>query len=269
MTALIDGVSWSSSVAAQNAQVGNFGVIALQGSQNGTTIIITLYNIDVLGSYDLGMGPLNVGGTAQVSDITGQFWSTPISGSAGTLTLTTLTPTRIAGTFAFTADSSFGGARGIRAVTQGNFDLLLAQNGNTWPLPDQYGNILNGTVGGSQWKAANVVITLLGTGLVIAASNTQYSLSIGKTQFAGVGSYTLGNQASDPVVIMQGPGTNPNGSLNCCWGGGLGNTGTLAVTSLTATRIQGTLSATLQPMAGSAASGTLDLSNIAFDIGLP
>ena len=43
----------------------------------------------------------------------------------------------------------------------------------------------------------------------------------------------------------------------------------ITVTSLTATRIQGTLSATLQPMAGSAATGTLGLSNIDFDIGLP
>ncbi len=75
--------------------------------------------------------------------------------------------------------------------------------------------------------------------------------------------------AAAAPVVMSGPWTNPNGPVNCCWGGGTGNTGTLEITSLTATRIQGTLSATLVPTPATAASAPLTLSNITFDIGLP
>lgn len=270
MTAVIDGVNWVSSAFAQKAQVGNFGLIQIQGSQNSTTMIISLFNIDSVGTYDLGMGGTNVGGSAQITDILSRGWNTPLSGAAGTITITTLTASRIVGSFVYDADAFFGTATGTKVVTQGSFDLLLGFSGSTtWPLPDQYGSRMAGTVAGALWKPATVVIALQSGAIVIGANNTSYSISIGKTSFAGVGSYNLGSQATDPVVVMSGPWTNPNGPVNCCWGGGVGNTGTLNITSQTATRIQGFLDATLVPSAGTAASGPLTIDSLAFDIGLP
>lgn len=269
MTANIDGQNWASSDFALQAQVGQFGVIYVQGSQFGRTMILTLYNIDQTGTYDLGMGATNVGGLAQVTDVQGT-WTTPLSGQAGTVTISTLTPTRIAGTFSFDAEPFTGGATGTRSVTQGQFDMILAMGNNAWPLPDTYGNVLDGMVGGGTWKAATVVITLAGTTLVIGGNNTEYSISIGKTQYTGPGSFALGSQVNDPVVVMQGPSTNPTGPVNCCWTSSLpGASGTFTVTGQTATRIDGTLTATLLPMPGTAASGNLDISNLSFSIGIP
>lgn len=242
-------------------------MIQIQGTQNGTTILIQLYNIDSVGTYRLGMSGTNVGGYAQVTDLLPRGWGTPLSGAAGTVTITTLGQGRIAGSFAFTADSSLGTAQGQRVVTNGQFDLLLA--GTFAILPDNYGSRVDGTVGGAAWNAATVVMQLQSGTLVIGANNTAYSISIGKTSFAGVGSYALGSAPGDPVVVMSGPWTNPNGPVNCCWGGGTGNTGTLQITSLTATRIQGTLSATLVPTPATAATTPLTLTNITFDIGRP
>ena len=124
-------------------------------------------------------------------------------------------------------------------------------------------------MGGAAWHAATVVMQLQSGTLVVGGSNTAYSISIAKTSFAGVGTYPLGSAPGDPVVVMSGPWTNPNGPVNCCWGGGTGNTGTLEITSLTATRIQGTLSATLVPSPATAATTPLTLSNVTFDIGRP
>ena len=264
MTAQIDGVSWVSASSARKAKVGNFGVIEIQGSQNGTTIILPLYNIDSVGTYLLGVSGTNLGGIAQISDNIGRFWTTPASGAAGTITLTTLTSTRIAGSFAFTADSSFGNAQGSRTVTQGHFDLPLT--GTLATLPDQYGSRLNGTVGGSPFEGATVLSTVVGSALTINASNTSYSIGLVKSSFTGVGTYTV--SLLDAAVVVLGPYTNPNGAVNCCWSSGAGSSGTLTVTSLTPTRIKGTLTATLPATPGTAASGPISLAT-AFDIGIP
>jgi hypothetical protein len=249
-----------------NATVGGLGIIQLQGSQNGKTIVLTLYNIDSLGSYDLGVAGTTVGGSGQYTDLTGRGWATPLSGLAGTITLTALTSTRIAGTFAFSADSILGAAHGTTAVTQGQFDLPLG--GTLATIPDKYGSRLSGTIGAAPYNGATVVMALSGTTLVIGASTTSYSVSIGKTSFAGVGAYTITGQPGDPVVVVSGPYTNPNGSVNCCWGGGTGNTGTLTITGVTATRIKGTVVATLVPSPATSAAAPLSIST-AFDVGIP
>jgi hypothetical protein len=265
MTASIGGQAWSSTTSGMNAQVGGFGIIQIQGYQNGTTILLTLYNIDSTGTFQLGMAGTMVGGGAIVADLAGHGWATPLSGTAGTITLTTLTATQIAGTFSFTADAQNGGATGTKVVTSGQFDMLLG--GTLATLPDQYGNRAQGTMGGSSWIASNAVITLLGTTLVISASNASYTLGIGITSFPGVGSYAVGTAPGDALVTLMGPAVNPTGPVNCCWGTGAGTSGTLTVSSLTATRIKGTVAATLVPNAGSGASGPIAIAD-SFDLGI-
>jgi hypothetical protein len=266
MTAKIDGQAWTSAVTAQQAQVGGFGVIQLSGSQNGTTISLVLYNIDSLGTYALGVSGTTVGGYGQVTDLTSRAWSTPLSGGSGTVTLTALTSGHIAGTFVFSADSLLGGAHGTRAVTQGAFDLPLA--GTLATLPDQYGSNLSGTFGADPFNGATVVMTLAGTTLVIGANNTSYSLSIGVSGFTGAASYPVGTSPGNAIVVVSGPAANPNGAVHCCWGTTAGSTGTVTVTSVTATRIKGSIAATLVPNSGTAATTPISIA-ADFDLGRP
>lgn len=122
---------------------------------------------------------------------------------------------------------------------------------------------------GAPWLASTIVMQLQAGTLVIGGNNTAYSLSVGVTGFTGPGTYTVGSAPGDAVVTMIGPVSNPFGTVNCCWGGGGGTTGTLTITGQSATRLQGTLSATLPPTPGTAAASTLTVSGVTFDIGIP
>ena len=123
-------------MASEQAQVGSLGAITIQGTwNNSTTITLNLFNIDEPGTYPLGVTSANVGGIGVVSNTTGRAWSTPGSGAAGTVTLTTYTASRIAGTFSFNAEPLTGAATGTKVVTGGAFDLILASNGNFGTLP--------------------------------------------------------------------------------------------------------------------------------------
>jgi hypothetical protein len=82
---------------------------------------------------------------------------------------------------------------------------------------------------------------------------------------AGPGTYQMNNapgilQAWDPNAVK------PAGA-RCCWGIA-GDIGSITFTTLTKTRARGTLTATLRPQAGTAASGNLVITNATFDVGL-
>jgi hypothetical protein len=262
ITATVDGQAWESTVTSEQAQVGPLGAITIQGTwANSTTITLNLYNIDEPGTYPLGVTAANVGGSGVVSTTTGRSWFTPGSGAAGTVTLTTLTANHIVGTFSFNAEPLGGGATGTKAVTGGSFDLILA--GNLVTLPDNQGSITLGSVNGAPWNAATSFMTLTGGSLVINASNTSYIIGVVVTSWPGAGTFDVGLLPGKAAVsaVVPTTGTGPS------WVAGPENSGTFTVTSLTATRITGTLSATLNPLAGSGASGTLTLTDMAFDIG--
>jgi len=264
ITATVDGQPWQSSVTSEQAQVGPLGAITIQGTYaNSTTITLNLYNIDQPGTYPLGVTAATVGGTGVVSSTTGRSWFTPGSGAAGSVTLTTLTASRIVGTFSFNAEPLGGGATGTKVVTNGAFDLLLASNGNFGALPDNQGSVTNGTLNGAPWNAATSFVTLSGSSLVINVSNTSYIIGVVMTSFAGPGTFDVGLLPGKAAVSAVVPTTGAGPS----WVADTGQSGTFTITSMTATRIQGTLSATLNPMAGSGATGALILENFAFDIG--
>ena len=264
ITANVDGQAWQSTVASEQAQVGPLGAITIQGTYaNTTTITLNLYNIDQPGTYPLGVGAAVVGGLGLVSTASGMSWATPSSGAAGSVTLTTLTSTRIAGTFTFDATPLIGGATGNKAVTNGNFDLILASNGNFGTLPDNQGSVVRGSVAGAPWNAATAFMTLPGGTLSLSFGNLTYTIGVLKTSFTGPGTYEVGLSPGLAAVSAVVPSTG----LGPSWVPAVSGSGTFTVTSLTATRIQGTLSATLVPLAGSGATGNLDISNLAIDIG--
>src|SRR5678815_2774364 len=109
MTASIDGQAFSSSqlASASAASSSMVSVYTIIGARllSGTTaqsISLSLYNIAGPGTYPLGVNSTNFGGIGTVAE-GATAWTTPLSGAAGTVNITSLTPTRIAGTFSFNA----------------------------------------------------------------------------------------------------------------------------------------------------------------------
>src|SRR5689334_4353424 len=152
MTATIDGKAWNGSIGASAIQVDPVGGrYIVTGFEVGTSssVVLTFGDIPGPGTYPLGVDNVTVaGGFAGVTNLNGQTWLTPFSGAAGTITITSLTTKRVAGTFSFTASSPSGGATGSRAVTTGVFDVPFNKDATIRALPDSVGSKMSATVNG-------------------------------------------------------------------------------------------------------------------------
>jgi len=190
-------------------------------------------------------------------------WSTNLLGNAGTVTITSLTSSRIAGTLQFTAPpQSFSSTTGTRVVTNGAFDLALPANFTVAPATNK-GSKVTGTIGGAAWNAASVVA--LGAGGVFGLTATTDSLSLtlatGRVVAAG-STYPIGGNSgglAGAVMSVIKTGT----SLGWTSGSGTASVGSLTITSLSGNRASGTFSATL--VGGAGTSGPLTVSGT-FDI---
>ena len=261
--ATIDGTAWAANTVGSAASAG--GIFTLTGVQTGsaTGLTMTLYAIGTPGTYPLGTGPTVAGGIASVTQGS-SIWSTPLSGAAGTVTVTAVSATRIAGSFAFTAPPLIGQVQvTTRAVTAGTFDIPVTSGPATLVVPDNAGSKVTGTAAGQAFNAATIVTVTsptIGGLFTFGASNAQQSMNVILSNYTGVGTYTLGTGGVARTITL----TNvlaPTGS----WGGSAASTvGTMVITSATSTRIKGTLTATLQPI-GSGVSTTL---NVSFEIGV-
>jgi hypothetical protein len=147
MTARVNGVAWRASfivqAVVQRSPAGQFSLIQVTGADTvgvpvtrarQITLTAGLTTPPAVGTYRLA-GP---GAAAPGVTVSGQLnqataiWSTlPGAGAAagtGTLVVTALTDTRIAGTFEFTANpasSNPADARQPATVTEGRFDLAI------------------------------------------------------------------------------------------------------------------------------------------------
>lgn len=272
LTATVAGESFAANDASlsQGVQAGAAGlfVIAgtdLSGTGSGRALNLALYNIRGPGTYPLGVAPSVPGGLGIVVD-NGAGWDTPLSGAAGTVTITALTATRIAGTFEFSAEAVSGGATGTRSVTNGDFDLPVKSNGSLPVVPDAAGSQVSGMVDGQAWNAATVAPLLSGQTFVVTASNTEHTVSISIGDFNGPGSYALTSAPPLRTVTVSGPAASPQSS-NCCWGGVAGGTGTIEITSASATRVRGSLNVTVSPQGGTAATDPITMTGD-FDLGI-
>ena len=122
MTAKIDGASFTSVTTLAQRNVTNSGtIIAVSGADS--------HGLGLgFGFVDAGVGTYAIGGltptNATVLDGTGKVWTAGVTGGSGTLTVTALDATHVAGTFAYSAVASAQtGATGTKAVTQGVFDV--------------------------------------------------------------------------------------------------------------------------------------------------
>lgn len=126
MTATVDGSTVSAALVS-----GSIGTVS------GTPPVVIISASSNAGMFISLSGPLAVG-THIVGDPTtfvdfslsqglGVFWRANVitSGSSGTVTLTAASPTRVAGTFSFTAVASGPGTiPATRTVTDGRFEVL-------------------------------------------------------------------------------------------------------------------------------------------------
>jgi hypothetical protein len=265
MSAKIDGAAWAANVPYATAQaVASLpGAFIISGTSVGTgggglSILLSLYNVDGPGTYALGAGQTVFGGIASIGETTGG-WGTPLTGAAGTVTITALSATQIAGTFSFTADASVGGATGTRVVTEGQFDLTLPGTALD-PVPDNAGGRASATFDGAPFAPSTIVVNDSGGNLIVALGNIDRSLQVYITTFAGAGTYALSTTAP-ARTIQAAAGT-------AAWGIGGVTSGTIEVTSATATRVAGTFTATLDATGGTTATGPIAVSG-SFDVGMP
>jgi len=120
MSASIEGTTWVAS-AVQVAIDGEAGTLSVVGGGEGTNTNISIsLTATVPGTYSLGPGGP---GAATVGLSTGQTWTSSGVGASGSLIVTTLSNTHVAGTFSFTGTALSGGAVGVVHVTNGKFDV--------------------------------------------------------------------------------------------------------------------------------------------------
>ena len=260
-TATIDGTAWSSSSSSAVGVAS--GVFTIAGADaSGTALSLTLYNIGKPGTYPLGVGGTIFGGTAVISKGADGWW-TALTGIAGSVTITAVSGTHIAGMFSFNATPLTGGAAGTRSVTNGSFDIDVSSSVSV-AAPANAGNAVAATLGGQPWNAATAVMVgapSSGT-LFVGWTNDTYSVNLSVTGFTGIGTYVMNTGVARYFSVTQ-TGTNKT------WGwSGATNTGSVVVTSVSASRVVGTFNVTLQPGGGSPGTGNLTFVG-AFDLGIP
>jgi hypothetical protein len=259
-SAKIDGTVWTPTVAvtAINAAPGFYSITATRvGGTNGYTMVLSLQNIRGPGTYPLGVLPSVLGGTAQLSIPPSGGWSTALNGVAGEVVITTLTATRLVGTFRFDA-VALSGSTGTRTVTEGAMDIAV--NGSAGVASASQGSRFSGTVG-SAFAAAGVSTIASGQTVTIVATDNTRNLTMSLSGVSGAGTYAL--SAAAPVRTVQVSGTT--GNALATWGSQIpGGSGSVEITSFTATRIAGTFTGTLAALSGGA-TGTLSL-NGSFDV---
>jgi len=279
-TARIDGQSWQADALGASAAAvpGVPGGLVIVGSQTtgGVTrgLTISLYNVSGPGTYALGVSADVFGGTGSVGEGSGsggnaQTWITDDTGSAGTITLTTLSGGRIAGTFSYVASPGHTNTvGGTRTVTDGSLDLALT--GNLVSVPANVGSKLSAQLGSQAYYASTVTAAahdpLGGPGMQISSVNKDHGVSFTLSGVSAPGTYALSNAGTARLLSA---GHNGGDADHCCWGGGNtgADVGSITITSLTADRVKGTFSATLQPVPGKPATTPLTVASGSFDVG--
>lgn len=266
-SATINGQAWAADTLGFTitGNPGTPGSLIISGVEvvtptNYKSLSLAVSFIGATGQYPIGINiGTTPGGTASsvvVSGATVTTYMTPLSGAAGTVTITSLTATRMKGTFSFTADPSPGPGASL-TVTNGSFDIALP-SGFTAVPPANHGSTLTASLGATPFNAATV--TGLGDlalgSFVVGGQSTVHSLNIVTTSpITAPGAYTLGSGVTISVIDFQ---------TTDSWATLAGASGTVTVTSVGNGRVAGTFDAVLVPMGSTV--GNLTITNGSFDI---
>jgi hypothetical protein len=106
-----------------------------------------------------------------------------------------------------------------------------------------------------------------GAGVQVSTTTKDHGISLLLSGVTAPGTYSLSSTGAARIISA---GHNGGDAHHCCWGGGSSgaDVGTIAITSLTAARVRGTFSATLQPVPGKPATSPLTVTNGTFDVGI-
>lgn len=266
LTASINGQGFSADLfagasATSSSAVSVYAITGAHGvsGANVQSLLITLYNIAGPGTYPLGVNVSNFGGIGGWTEGSTSF-TTPLSGNAGTVIITSLTSSRIAGTFSFTANDPLNPSSS-RTVSNGAFDLAVTGTAGT--VQPYQGSTMKATLGTAAWNAATIVVGaktggvygFIGSSTTSGAAAGTSTVNVTLTGVTGPGTYALGPGKSSITVSMGSSAYSSSLS---------GSSGSVVVTSLDANRLKGTFSATL----GSGGGSPLTVSGGTFDIGL-
>jgi len=255
-TAVIDGSNWTSSqmTIQLTGDAGNpqASPLVISGYENASGFSVQLFLgfIGSTGSYPLGVNAgSTAGGTAQVVHAP-DIWMTPFSGAAGSLEVTTLTATRIAGTFAFTADALLSALPAQRSVTNGAFDITVS--GGLPALPTRAGSTMRATIDGGAWNGATIVALNPGAGsFSVSGTNTAYSFTVTPKQPVAAGnSYGIPSQISLTVIRT--------GTADSWAAIGGADIGTWTIDSFTAAGMSGSFSGTIPGLSVGSALSIVD-----------
>lgn len=114
MSARIDGANWT----AQSVTASYLGGVLSVSGTDGTSTINLSAAVQATGPQDLAAGSAN--GNVVIGSST---WYAVGQGGSGTMTVTSLSASGAAGTFAFTGGPLPGGATGTRTITEGTFSV--------------------------------------------------------------------------------------------------------------------------------------------------
>jgi Family of unknown function (DUF6252) len=120
MTATVSGAAWTAS-ASRSATYAN-QVLTITGIDNAN-LLVTIAVANVAGTGTFSLAPGNTHGALGNVINGARIWASSLQGGSGTITVTTLTATRVAGTFLFTGVPATASATGSVVVTGGAFDL--------------------------------------------------------------------------------------------------------------------------------------------------
>jgi hypothetical protein len=128
MAATINGASWRSIGAVSVSRQPQQNVIGFAGTgQAGSTtyaVSIAISNAVSTGTHNLNIFAGGDGSSLIIGSSAALGWATASQGGSGTLTITTLTANRIAGTFSGTLVPA-GHSAGNLVVTGGTFDVTF------------------------------------------------------------------------------------------------------------------------------------------------
>lgn len=268
ISARLDTVAWSDAAGvapteAASPAPGTYSIVADGRISDGRAVRLTLSmsNIRGAGTYPIGVGPSVAGATATVVTSSGGAWAAPYSGIAGTLVLTEVTATRMRGTFTMSLAPQSALAGTPINVTGGQFDLPVTGAGAGGVLPDNAGSKVSATLGGTAFNAALVTSNGFSDGLQIRGTTDTREILIDLQDISAPGTYRLGEDTPGRFISV----TTSAVPAQQWTSTGAGSSGSVTVTSVTASRVVGTFAATLSPATG--ATGTLSATNGSFDIG--
>jgi hypothetical protein len=128
LTADVSGTAFSATVVVANMVDDYLVITATQsvGGSNTRSITINVANVDGEDSYDLtAFG--NSGTYAELNNSIASSWLTAVTQGSGSINITSITSTTIAGTFSFIAPANtISPATGTKTVTSGTFNVTLS-----------------------------------------------------------------------------------------------------------------------------------------------